>query len=377
MRVLVYPHSMELGGSQLNAVELAGAVVARGHEVLVFSEDGPLVRRLDALGVQHVLARRPRVRPSPTLLAQLCRTVLEHRVDVVHGYEWPPALEAVCGPQLRLGVPAVATVMSMSVAPFVPRALPLAVGTTQIFAAERAHRPRLTLLEPPVDTVANAPGGRAAARAGLGLAEDDFVVVVVSRLAVELKREGLLGGSSTGTLLAAALRHCRAQTTPKRVVTFVCDTGTRYLSKVYNDSWMFDQGLLHRATVGDLRDLISRRVVDEAVISVSPDDTLLTAFQRMRAADISQVPVLQDGKLAGLLDESDLLLHVSGDSERFRQPVRQAMNRQIRTLRPDAGLQALIKTLQEGWVAVVADGQGFHGLITRFDLLNYLRKTLA
>ena len=192
-----------------------------------------------------------------------------------------------------------------------------------------------------------------------------------------LKREGILAGSSTGTLLAAALRHCRAQTTPKRVMTFVCDTGTRYLSKVYNDSWMFDQGLLHRSTVGDLRDLISRRVVDEAVISVTPDDTLLTAFQRMRAADISQLPVLQDGKLAGLLDESDLLLHVSGDSERFRQPVRQAMNRQLRTLRPDAGLQALITTLQEGWVAVVADANGFYGLITRFDLLNYLRKTLA
>ena len=140
---------------------------------------------------------------------------------------------------------------------------------------------------------------------------------------------------------------------------------------------MFDQGLLHRPTVGDLRDLISRRAVDEAVISVTPDDTLLTAFQRMRAADISQVPVLQDGKLAGLLDESDLLLHVSGDSERFRQPVRQAMNRQLRTLRPDAGLQALITTLQEGWVAVVADSAGFYGLITRFDLLNYLRKTLS
>jgi cystathionine beta-synthase len=192
-----------------------------------------------------------------------------------------------------------------------------------------------------------------------------------------LKREGLLAGSSTGTLLAAALRHCRAQTRPKRVVTFVCDTGTRYLSKVYNDSWMFDQGLLHRTTVGDLRDLISRRVQDEAVISVSPDDTLLTAFQRMRAADVSQVPVLHDGRLAGLLDESDLLLHVSADSARFRQPVRQAMNRQIRTLRPDAGLPALIATLGEGWVAVIADGDGFHGLITRFDLLNYLRKTLA
>jgi cystathionine beta-synthase len=192
-----------------------------------------------------------------------------------------------------------------------------------------------------------------------------------------LKREGILAGSSTGTLLAAALRHCRAQKTPKRVVTFVCDTGTRYLSKVYNDNWMFDQGLLQRTKVGDLRDLIARRVEDQAVISVSPDDVLLTAFQRMRAADISQLPVLQDGKLVGLLDESDLLLHVSADSERFRQPVASAMNRQLRTLAPNAGLHTLIATLGEGWVAVVADADRFYGLITRFDLLNYLRRTLA
>jgi cystathionine beta-synthase len=192
-----------------------------------------------------------------------------------------------------------------------------------------------------------------------------------------LKREGILGGSSTGTLLAAALRYCRDQTAPKRVVTFVCDTGARYLSKVFNDAWMFDQGLLHRNQVGDLRDLIARRVVDQAVVSVAPDETLLTAFQRMRAADVSQVPVLEDRRLVALLDESDLLLHVAGDNERFRQPVRAAMNTQIQTLRPDAGLNALVKTLGAGWVAVIADADGFHGLITRFDLLNHLRRTLA
>jgi cystathionine beta-synthase len=192
-----------------------------------------------------------------------------------------------------------------------------------------------------------------------------------------LKREGILAGSSTGTLLAAALRYCRDQTSPKRVVTFVCDTGTRYLSKVFNDAWMFDQGLLHRNQVGDLRDLIARRVVDQAVVSVSPEETLLTAFQRMRAADISQLPVMEDRHLVALLDESDLLLHVSGDNERFRQPVRAAMNTQLQTLRPDAGLNALVKTLGAGWVAVIADADGFHGLITRFDLLNHLRRTLA
>ena len=56
----------------------------------------------------------------------------------------------------------------------------------------------------------------------------------------------MLGGSSTGTLLAAALKYCREQTTPKRVVTFVCDTGNKYLSKMYNDYWMLDNGFLDR-----------------------------------------------------------------------------------------------------------------------------------
>jgi cystathionine beta-synthase len=191
-----------------------------------------------------------------------------------------------------------------------------------------------------------------------------------------LRREGILAGSSTGTLVAAALRHCRAQKTPQRVLTFACDTGTRYLSKVYNDSWLFEQGLLPRAAAGDLRDLISRRAVDEAVISVNADDTLLTAFQRMRAAHVSQLPVMQEGKLVGMLDESDLLMRVRGAPERFHLPASDAMNRHLRTLRPDAGLDALYQTLGDGWTAVVADEQQFHGLITRFDLLNHLRKSL-
>src|SRR5690606_20370149 len=73
-----------------------------------------------------------------------------------------------------------------------------------------------------------------------------------------LLKEGVLAGSSSGTLLAAALRWCREQTEPKRVVTFVCDTGAKYLSKVYNDAWLADQGLKPRKMHGDLRDVITR-----------------------------------------------------------------------------------------------------------------------
>ncbi|WP_426204221.1 pyridoxal-phosphate dependent enzyme [Pseudomonas sp. TWP3-1] len=193
-----------------------------------------------------------------------------------------------------------------------------------------------------------------------------------------LRAEGILGGSSTGTLFAAALRYCREQTVPKRVVSFVCDTGTRYLSKVYNDQWMTDQGLLQRKGYGDLRDLIARRFEDGKVVSVGPDDTLLTAFQRMRLADVSQLPVLVDGKqLVGVIDESDILLRVHEDAERFSQTVSSAMTEKLQTLAPDASLAELKAVLSRGLVAIIADQSGFHGLITHVDMLNQLRRSLA
>jgi cystathionine beta-synthase len=192
-----------------------------------------------------------------------------------------------------------------------------------------------------------------------------------------LREEGIPGGSSTGTLLAAALQYCREQTTSKRVVSFVCDTGTRYLSKVYNDGWMRDQGLLPRKPHHDLRDLIGRRHDAGEVISVTPEDTLMIAFNRMRAADVAQLPVLSAGKLVGIIDESDLLLTVESHPERFNSPVGATMTRRLELLPPSADLHALRATLERGLTAVVADGDVFYGLITRYDLLNHLRRTLS
>jgi cystathionine beta-synthase len=192
-----------------------------------------------------------------------------------------------------------------------------------------------------------------------------------------LSAEGIMGGSSTGTLLAAALRYCREQTTPKRVVSFVCDTGTRYLSKVYNDNWMIDQGLLKREAFGDLRDIIGRRYSDGGVISVAPTDTLMTAFNRMRNAEISQMPVIQDGRIVGIIDESDILIKVTTGNQHFQQHVAQTMTSNIETLTPGTHIEVLRNTLNRSLIAIIADQEKFYGLITRFDLLNHLRRTLS
>ncbi|APO95176.1 pyridoxal-phosphate dependent enzyme [Xanthomonas vesicatoria] len=189
-----------------------------------------------------------------------------------------------------------------------------------------------------------------------------------------LAKEGILGGSSTGTLLAAALKYCREQTTPKRVLVFVCDTGNKYLSKMYNDYWMLDNGFLERPQHGDLRDLILRPYNKRDTVVVGPKDLLTTAYQRMKLYDVSQLPVIDDGELVGIVDESDVLLHVYGDEARFRDPISTAMVSKLDRLDVASPIEALLPVFDRGQVAIVMDGKQFLGLITRIDLLNYLRR---
>jgi cystathionine beta-synthase len=191
-----------------------------------------------------------------------------------------------------------------------------------------------------------------------------------------LRREGILGGSSTGTLLAAALRYCREQSTAKRVVTLVCDSGNKYLSKMYNDFWMFDQGLLQRPTQGDLTDLIARRHAEGSVVTVTPEDTLATVHRRMKLYEVSQLPVIEDEKLVGIIDESDLLIALTGDKEAFAEPVRRAMVTKVETIDPAAPLEDLLPIFARDHVAVVEKDGKFIGLVTRIDLINHLRRRL-
>jgi cystathionine beta-synthase len=190
-----------------------------------------------------------------------------------------------------------------------------------------------------------------------------------------LRKEGILAGSSTGTLLAGALRYCRQQTKPKRVVSFVCDSGNKYLSKMFNDVWMAEQGFTIRAMHGDLSDLILHRYEAGEVVTIGPTDTLLTAFKRMRQADVSQLPVVDEsGRVVGIIDESDILVKVHRDASHFNDPVSQAMTDQLETLQPDVKIDDLLGVFDRGRVAIVMDADKFLGLITRSDLLSYLRR---
>jgi len=193
-----------------------------------------------------------------------------------------------------------------------------------------------------------------------------------------LKKEGILAGSSSGTLLATALKWCNEQTEPKRVVTFACDHGSKYLNKMFNDYWMLDQGFIDRENHGDLRDLIARRHSTKEDFTLIESLPVIQAIKNMRLYDISQMAVLDsNGKVVGILDESDILLAVVKDTNNFTKPVREFMTTELSTISADSPIDDLMPLFAEDKVAIVFDGNTYLGLITKIDLITHLRKQLA
>jgi cystathionine beta-synthase len=197
-----------------------------------------------------------------------------------------------------------------------------------------------------------------------------------------LRCEGILAGSSSGTLLAAALRYCREQTMPKRVVTLACDSGAKYLSKVFNPTFLAQEGWTHPDRHGMVGDVVINRYSEGTAIVVRPDDNLRTVFMRMRSTGVSQLPVVDPGgKVVGLVDESDVLAALitepGGANRSFARQVKDVMVTRLETIAAEAPVADLVPLFRRDYVGIVMEGDQFVGLATRLDLINYFRITPA
>jgi cystathionine beta-synthase len=137
---------------------------------------------------------------------------------------------------------------------------------------------------------------------------------------------------------------------------------------------MLDQGFIERERFGDLRDLIARRHWERASVTVTSTEPVLAALRRMKLYDVSQLPVMRDGKIVGIVDEEDILLEVFENPEHFNEPVTKAMASGLVTVPVDAPVAQLMEIFKRGMVAIVVKDNEFLGLVTRIDLLNWLRR---
>lgn len=214
IRVLTCLHTLEVGGSQIVAIELAASISRMGYEVLIYGPQGELVDMVRDLGLEFIEAparmTKNRREISVGLALDVWRVARSRRIDLIHTYEFTPIMDAMYGAHLLGGTPIVMSVLSVFMLHWVPTHPPLIHCTAEMVAEARRSRPWVEHLEIPVDTVANAPvSDNTAARARFGIAPDEIALVVVSRLAPDLKREGILAAIEAVGRLTARIPRLR------------------------------------------------------------------------------------------------------------------------------------------------------------------------
>jgi cystathionine beta-synthase len=186
------------------------------------------------------------------------------------------------------------------------------------------------------------------------------------------RREGLLVGGSSGTAVAAALRYAQRLTHEHLVVALCADTGRNYLSKFYDDEWLAANHLSpHEEPPHSIGDLLRTRGPRQ-LVTVTPEATAAEAIKLLQEAGISQLPVLDEGKPVGSIQEVTLarILHDHGDPRRVK--VREIMARPLPQLDTTVHLDEAYRLLLAGntGVLAVADSKVVD-IITRIDLIQY------
>ena len=375
---------------------LALVAVAKGYKLVLVIPDKmsrEKISHLRAMGVEVVLTRSDVGKGHPEYYQDKARRIAEETPGAIFINQFgnpanPLAHQTGTAPEIYAQLDGKVDAIVCGVG-----SAGTLTGLSRFFA-ERSPETKFVLADPAGSILKDVVEKRTPAPAGSWLVEgigEDFVpdIADLSRVTAAysitdaesfaaaralLKGEGLLVGSSTGCSLAAALKYAREQTSPKRIVVIAADSGNKYLSKMFSDDWMRDQGFIETESAGDLRDIIGRRYDQGAAVTIGPSDTLQVAYARMKLYDVSQLPVLEGDHVAGLIDESDLLIAVLEKGLAFENLVSDAMAANIETIEVGQPIGALLSIFERGYVAVVVDGPHFLGLITRIDLLNYLRR---
>ncbi|MGM7669388.1 glycosyltransferase family 4 protein [Microbacterium sp. A93] len=204
MRVLVCPHQLGMGGSQLNAIEMASAIRKYGHDPVVYSAPGVLTEILRDTDLEWVQAPAPDA-PALAWSRGLAQTARDLRADLLHVYEWRPSLQAAFSSVRRL--PTLMSVMAMDVPPFLPTHLPLVVGTPELQRRMLAQGRHAHLVEPPVDLGLHQSTGAAAtaaARERWGIPDGALVISAVTMLTTALEKlQGVLEAIRVADRMAA------------------------------------------------------------------------------------------------------------------------------------------------------------------------------
>ncbi|HWL87007.1 MAG TPA: pyridoxal-phosphate dependent enzyme [Polyangiaceae bacterium] len=189
--------------------------------------------------------------------------------------------------------------------------------------------------------------------------------------------EGLFVGGSGGAAVAGAIKYAQARDRAEKLLVFLCDGGSKYVSKIFNDDWMRENGFLDdHPGIGTVRDIlnVSQR---RKIVTASAGSTVREVIGLLKSLDISQIPVVEDGKLRGIIAEVDLLRHLVSGAKTLDSTVGELVEGDYATVTPDTKIELLQGVLADAKVALVMDRDEVMGIVTKIDLIDFLAKAAA
>ena len=193
-----------------------------------------------------------------------------------------------------------------------------------------------------------------------------------------VREEGLFCGGSSGTAAHAALQVARSLSADKTVVVILPDSGSRYLSKLFDDDWMRENRFLgYPLAEGHVADVL--RVMSTELVTATPRDAKSIVIERMKTRDVSQLPVVDDvGQYVGMVTEVDLLQHLVLPEHEKGETIADIVSQSSAVIvRADAPLDTLTDGFSAGKVAVVVEDGHPMGIVTKIDLIDYLARRIV
>jgi cystathionine beta-synthase len=192
-----------------------------------------------------------------------------------------------------------------------------------------------------------------------------------------VREEGIFCGGSSGTAVAGAIRYAREHQlgAGDLVVVIIPDSGSRYLSKVFDDEWMRENGFLERAWLDYRASDVNTAKGDGRVITARPGDRMGDVVRLLKQHNISQVPVVDDaGQLLGMVTEIALLNHMlqADHQHELDETIEPIIDGNVTTVQPNAPLETLIGIFSNNSVVVIASGNEVQGILTKIDILDFL-----
>ncbi len=186
-----------------------------------------------------------------------------------------------------------------------------------------------------------------------------------------LLQEGLFVGVSAGAAVAGAMKYAKNLKEPKNLVVILPDSGNRYLSKVYDDDWMRENGFLAADEFGHIRDLVNVLNLPKP-ITLNATDHISRAVEIMQQRGISQIPVLEGGKVVGMVAETEVLKTLIDGKASINDEIRTVMSKQIVSLTLDDAVSQLSHMMSEGKIPLIVSGNEILAIVTKIDLISYL-----